>query len=315
MEYKKTKAILIAKAWSIQLYSEYCNDTHEWSLRSYMKEIRNGIIEELGIRGVNRYPYTTDIEYDGANDLIIYDAIVNSGKTITLYDLIDWFNNQYNSMREEAKDLPKLQFPVYKWEKGKKEDASFVFDNLHDDFGNLLYFVDENEKMNEYIRRNLVIGKDLHGNDEQSIQMYGATFCDEQEINSIDKDVVNAYMELSMKYKDYLLAYNFLRRTNTEVDKRQFHRKGAFTTAIIGVDPYRDLSQFIVHYGHGGNEPGYYFTYDLGNNALGIPILNFFEHNVVGDDLSEQEDIRKSNPHVLAKTLRVNRDILPFKIK
>ena len=84
---------------------------------------------------------------------------------------------------------------------------------------------------------------------------------------------------------------------------------------VMGSSAVVHVLDCVVHYGHGGNEPGYYFTYDLGNNALGIPILNFFEYNVVGDDLSEQEDIRKNNPHVLAKTLRVNRDILPFKIK
>ena len=49
METRKSFAINCAKAWSIQLYSNFCFDTNQWHLRQYTKDIRNGIIKEFGI--------------------------------------------------------------------------------------------------------------------------------------------------------------------------------------------------------------------------------------------------------------------------
>lgn len=311
MEYKKTLAIRFAKAWSLQLYSKNLRDTNRYHLRSDMKEIRNGIIKEFEI---NMKPYDSNTELDEENDDILYDAIANSGKTITLYDLIEWFNEQYNSIREEAKDLPQLQFPVYKWEKGKMEDTSFVFEDFCD-FPFNLFFTDSKEKNDEYIRRRLYISIERDGTCRQGICAMGPCYVDAKKIDSISEDVIKEYIEISKKYENYLKAFNFLRRTNTEIDNSQFQKKGPLTTAIIGGDPYRNLTHFIVHYAHGGNEDAYYFTYNLGQPTLGVPILNFFEPFVVGEVLSEQEDIRKNNPHILAKTLRVNKEVLPFKIK
>ena len=316
METRKSFSINCAKAWSIQLYSDFCFDTDQWHLRRYMKDIRNGIIKEFGI---DLPFYTEDTEYDVENgkDEIIYNAIASSGKTITFYDFIAWFNNQYRSMREDAKDLPKLQFPVYKWEKGKNEDASFVFHSFSDGIdGPMIAFSDENEKLNEYVRRHLhIVFAKEKGKYEQSILGYGPAYGWDEPLDAMDQELMKEYMDLALKYRDYLDAYEIFRRTNTEVDKRQFHKKGPLTTAIMGVDPYRDLSQFIVHFGHGGNEPGFYFTYDLGNETLKEPVLNFHEPQADEDVLKDQEDIRKTNPHVLAKTLLLNRDILPFSIK
>lgn len=319
MEHKKSFAIYCAKAMSIQLYSRLCLTTDSWvELRNYMSEIRNGIIEELGIN-MKLYAPDDNPEYDDKtiNDLIIYDAIAKSGETITLYDLIDWFNNQYNSIRQDTKDLPKLQFPIKKFEKGTVEEASFVFEQMADNYvyaSPMLHFVNENDKINEYFHRILCLAKKDDGSYCQNILVDGPSYILDENIDCIPSDVIKDYLEISEKYKDYLSAYRFLRRSNTATDKSQ-PKKGPFTTAIIGNDPYRDLSHFVVHYGHGGNEPGYIFSYGLGDETLKEPILDFLEYNVVGDDLEDQEDIRKNNPHVLAKTLRVNRDILPFKIK
>lgn len=281
--------------------------------------------------GKNNYKTVTDpnIEWDNSKKEIIkeykisnkkisrnelYNIIASSGNTITLYDIIEWFNEQYKSIKKDAEKLPKLDFIFEKWETDSLENASFVFDRLvgrHLDNMDL-HFIDKNESPTDFFHRLLVFSDN---SEKAFIQYINANFKAEP-INEINKEIVREYLELSKKYLDYLNAYAFLRQNEPTSICNTYHYEGQFDSCIYGNDPYRKLDKIMVGYNRGGNEDSYFFTYKLGVDKLENPITKFVERK--WHDLSGREtmgDLVDNNPHAMAKTLRLNRKYLSFKIK
>ena len=318
MEGKKTQAIIEAKCASMHLYADDCF-THEictmYLGRRINNDIKEKVIQDLLNKGI-------DTSFLGKNCSIsdLYKGIEQTGNTITVYELIEWFNEQYNCIRQEAKDLPKLEFDLYKDELGKKTKTTFVLTDVWTDVS--LRFEEEKLSINNFMRRFLMIDKESYGGETciacKGRDWYGS---DNPDVIKIDDSLIEAYLEISKKYIDYLKAYAFLRRSNDLDYKNTRYKKGPLPTYIYGsdpcggVDPYRDLAQILVHYGNAGNDIGYIFTYDLGTPTLKNPHIVFSDNSCTIENGENYREEVLNNPHVLAKTIRINRDNLPFSIK
>ena len=318
MESKKTCAINEAKCASMHLYANDCfnHDKSTFLLgRGKVNEkVKNMVIKDLISIGKS----ASSIEGPcSINEL--YNAIIETGNTITVYDLINWFNEQYKLIKEEAKALPKLEFDLYKAELGKSQRVCFTLTDIFDK-GESLFFEDINAGFNDFARRTLSIGSNfMCDGTEFSISLIGRDWysLDDEDTFKINKDIAEAYIELSKKYYDYLKAYAFLRRSNDQNFSTTRYQRGPLPTYIYGTDPLRDLNQFLVHYGTcAGNDIGYIITYDLGESSLGNPTLVFSDNSyALKDGPDTQEEIRENYPHMLARTLRINKNNLPFNIK
>lgn len=318
MEGIRTKAIEEAKCASMHLYSDDCF-THEkcttWLGRNVNEDIQKKVIQDLLDKGID----TSFLKGDcSISDL--YKGIEQTGNTITVYELIDWFNNQYNCIRKEAENLPKFEFDLYKDELGKKVKTTFV---LTDVWGHSLWFEEEKLSINNFMRRVLTIDKEDDEGKRFALSCRGRDWYSGEDdgVIEIDDDLIDTYFEVSEKYRDYLQAYAFLRRSNDLDYKNTRYQKGPLPTYIYGadpcggVDPYRDLAQILVHYGNAGNDIGYIFTYDLGTPTLKNPHIVFSDNSCTIKIGENYRDEVLNNPHVLAKTIRINRGNLPFQIK
>ena len=298
---RETQAIYLIKQTSVGLYGKfnYHEDTsgegdYITSGSEIMKEYnlsQNASIEEL------------------------YNAIANSGNTITMYEILEWFNEQYNCIKKEAEKLPKLEFMLEKWETGSTDKASFVFERIVgtslEDL--TLSFYNENETINEYIPRRLSFKDNLNA----YLECAGRDRFGTQKIDAISKELVKEYLELSKKYINYLNAFSFLRwRALTTICNLRRYYHGVFNSNISGNDPYRNLDNILVGIGHAGNEDAYYFRYNLGNEKLEDPMLGFWDC-ICSEKPQSQKTIGDltEDSHTMAKTLRLNRDYLPFKVK
>ena len=318
MERIRTNAIEEAKCASMHLYSDDCF-THENCTtglgRRVNKNIQKKVIQDLSDKGIDASFLIGDCSISD-----LYKGIEQTGNTITVYELIDWFNEQYNCIKKESENLPKFEFDLYKDELGKKVKTTFV---LTDVWGDSLRFEEEKLSINNFMRRVLTIDKEDYEGKRFALSCRGRDWysVEDDSVIEIDDDLIDTYFEVSEKYRDYLQAYAFLRRSNDLDYKNVRYKKGPLPTYIYGadpcggVDPYRDLAQILVHYGNAGNDIGYIFTYDLGIPTLNKPHLVFSDNScstVIGVDYQDEV---LNNPHVLAKTIRINKGNLPFKIK
>ena len=130
----------------------------------------------------------------------LYDAIANSGNTITMYDILEWFNEQYKNIKKEAEKLPKLEFMIEKWETGSLEKASFVFDRLVGRYKNNmgLHFIDDNESSADFFHRKL----SFRDGEEVAFMNYTNALLPTERINVISKEIIKEYLELSKRYLD-----------------------------------------------------------------------------------------------------------------
>ena len=315
MERIRTNAIEEAKCASMHLYSNDCF-THENCTtglgRNVNKNIQKKVIQDLSDKGIDASFLIGDCSISD-----LYKGIEQTGNTITVYELIDWFNEQYNCIKKEAENLPKFEFDLYKDELGKKVKTTFV---LTDVWGDSLRFEEEKLSINNFMRRVLTIDKEDDEGKRFALSCRGRDWYSDSVIE-IDDDLIDTYFEVSEKYRDYLQAYAFLRRSNDLDYKNVRYKKGPLPTYIYGadpcggVDPYRDLAQILVHYGNAGNDIGYIFTYDLGTPTLNKPHLVFSDNSCTIKMGANYREEVLNNPHVLAKTIRINRGNLPFKIK
>ena len=242
----------------------------------------------------------------------LYDAIANSGNTITMYEILEWFNEQYKNIKKDAEKLPKLEFMIEKWESGSLEKASFVFDRLVGRYKNNmgLHFIDDNESSSDFFHRKL----SFRDGEEAAFINYANALLPTERINVISKEVIKEYLELSKRYLDYLNAYSFLRQpVPTSIGNLYFY-KGLFDSSIYGNDPYRKLDRVRIGTYRGGNVDSHFFAYKLGGEKLESPVMTFYDCHV---PKSEETigDIVDNNPHAMAKTLRLNRNYLPFKVE
>lgn len=292
MENNKTRAIEVAKNESLVLFSEK-------NMYRGLGDARNGYEEEI-IRALN-------IDTSKPHDL--YEEISKSGLTVSLYDLISWFNEQYNLIRDKAKDLPDLVLPVYKWEKDKEEKAHLIVTDIGHDS---LHFRDLNESLvHEYMCRRYAIRKDKNGF-KYSISLDGYGYYESEKLDTEKKELLQEYYALAQKFYDYIAAYSFFRATDTDNFKSTFNLKGVLGTAIFGSNPFNNLEQFFVHYGNGGNVDGYFFNYKLGERTISDPKIRFWDAHP--EICTENRSDIINNPDVLAKTLRMRKSNLPFNI-
>ena len=242
----------------------------------------------------------------------LYDAIANSGNTITMYDILEWFNEQYKNIKKDTEKLPKLEFMIEKWETGSLEKASFVFDRLTGRYKNnmVLHFIDDNESSTDFFHRKLT----FRDSEEVAFMNYTNALLATERINVISKEVIKEYLELSKRYLDYLNAYSFLRQpVATNIGNLYFY-KGIFGSSIYGNDPYRKLDKVMIGTNRGGNVDSYFFAYELGGEKLENPVMTFYDCHSPKKGKTIEEII-DNNPHAMAKTLRLNRNYLPFKVK
>lgn len=299
MDNNKTRAIAEAKKDSLKLFSSknkcwksWCSDWLEKSGGTFDEEI----IQTLNI-DINK-PYD------------LYEEIAKSDLTISLYDLISWFNEQYNLIREKTKNLPELVFPVYKWEKGKEEEVNLLISNIGTDY---LSFRDLNESLlKEYICRTYSIKK-KEDDFKYTVSLEGSGYYEKERLDPEKKELLQEYYTIAHEFYDYIAAYSLLRSTDTEYFKSTFWAKGFLQTAIFGDNPFNNLEDFFVHYGEGGNVDGYFFGYKLGEQTLPDPkIIKFWDQHP--ELCTENKSDIINNPHILAKTLRVRKDNFPFNI-
>lgn len=282
MKYNKTRAIKTAKRESLILFSR----------REYEQEI----IQSLNI--------------DISKPFDLYEEIAKSNLTISLYDIIEWFNEQYNLIREKSKDLPDLIFPVYKWEKDKEEDVQLILTDIS--HGSISFRDLRESLVHEYMRRRYSVYRECNSF-KYIIDIDGFAHYETEEFDPEKKELLQEYYAIAQEFYNYMQAYSLFRSTDTEYFKSTFFSKGDLGSAIFGLNPFNNLEQFFVHYGAGGNEDGYFFNYRLGEKNLPIPDIRFWDNypELCTENVSEI----LNNPHVLAKTLRLKKSNLPFSIK
>ena len=100
---------------------------------------------------------------------------------------------------------------------------------------------------------------------------------------------------------------------NTDGYSTNFYRKGLIVSTIFGTDPFKNLEKFMFHYGNGGDNECYLINYDLGGEGIQNPHIYFHNHNKIC--FSDVQNDFRDDPNILAKTLRIRKRNLPFKIK
>ncbi len=302
MENIKERAISLAKYESIKLFLfNRCYSRPKSISHFFRFEREKEIIQLLGLEIGKSYN--------------LYDEIVKSDLTISLYDIISWFNEQYNLIREKSKDLPDLNFSVYKWEKRKEEEARFVFENIDDDCNNI-FFRDQNESYNEFFHRFFIIGKKHRLNtniDEytQKISSVNDVYTDTKDFNVLSKESIDEYLNIAREFYDYLVAYSFFKNDDDGYSQNSYP-KGSLTSTINGTSPFKNLEQFNFNCGLGGNEDGCLLSYDLGSEVIQNPYIYY---NGSGLSFSEIQNEFLDDPDMLAKTVRIRMKNLPFHIK
>ena len=267
---RKTNVIFNMENCSVELYSKK-NYRKVNSADYCFYDSIDEIMEEYGIEN----------NVHNLNVHNLYDIIANSENTITMYEILEWFNEQYKNIKKEAHKLPKLEFFIKKWEIDSLEKVSFVFDRLNgrrkDEM--TLHFVDENEKLSDFFHRKLFFSS----KENAAFMQYINALFHVQEIDEISKELIREYLELSKKYLDYLNAYQFLKKPEPTNISNKYYYNGIFDSSIYGNDPFRNLDKVMVGVNRGGNVDSYFFTYKLGGDRLEDPIMYFYDcHNTDG---------------------------------
>ena len=273
------EAIHVAKKDSIILCSK----------RNYVSK------EKLDIQECIEY---TKKEYGIPNDIIssdkMYNYLIESGKTVSLYEIINWFNRTYNEIKSKCISLPKIYDSHYSLKMNQRKPSSFVIDSTFDP--NSFTLIDENSTPNDFVKIKIIIDKITEDISKSTIILTGDSYFSTKEI-TISQDILKAYLLINKEYQNYLNAYAFLKKQTEE----SFLPKGIFKSYIYGDDPIRKLQSVIVEF---GPNPSFFFSYELGNDSLDSPL------NIKGSkDIGYLED-----PHIMAKTLRLPKDYIPFKL-
>ena len=127
------------------------------------------------------------------------------------------------------------------------------------------------------------------------------------------------YRELADKYYNYLQAYTHFTKSSNRLSKTIFgiNRHTFVNAGIYGGDPFRNLEHFAVGFGQSGNEPSFFFTYNLGNEDLEKPIFIFREilWKFPKCEVLDKDELLNNNYHEVAKSLKLCKTYLPFEIK
>ena len=265
---------------------------------------------------------------EAKNDLDGYRILNETGLMVSLYDIIDWFNKEYLKIRKEAETLPKMELEVDKWEIGKKEIVPFSF--LHCD-EKIISFTEDPINLNGLFHREVSIQDDKQNlyymnkvkEDERYSLVLACQGCEwdtHQKINGLSQEVMRQYRELADKYYNYLQAYTHFIKSSNRLTKVIFQRNRHTTinAGIYGGDPFRNLEKFAVGFGQSGNEPSYFFTYNLGTETLEKPIFKFRDMEgkfLNGEEFIDKEDVINNCYHEVAKSLKLCKTYLPFEIK
>lgn len=296
---RKTNVINSIKQKSVGLYSKR-NYREITDVSIVFSDSEDEIIRECDV--LNNYRLRIDN---------LYDAIASSGNTITMYDILDWFNEQYKNIKKDAEKLPKLEFLMEKWETGSLEETSFIFDRLVGRYKNNmgLHFIDANESSTDFFHRRLF----FRDGEETAFMNYTNSLLPTEKINVVRKEIIKEYLELSKKYLDYLNAYSFLRQPTPTSIGNLYYYNGVFDSSICGNDPYRKLDSVVIGTNRGGNVDSYFFAYKLGGEKLESPVMTFYDCHA-SKSTETIGNIVDNDPHAMAKTLRLNRNYLPFKV-
>lgn len=257
-------------------------------------------------------------------DLEKYKTLNETGLMVSLYDIIDWFNKEYLKIKKEAETLPKIELEIDKWEIGKKEKVLFSFLWCS---RQMIGFTEDPIKLNEIFHRTLTIQDDLQNpffldkvkEDERHslvLKYLGVCWDVDKKIEGLSQGVMRQYRELADKYYNYLQAYNYFITKSNRLSKVVFKydEHTTINAGIYGKDPFRNLEQFAVAFGQGGNEPAYFFTYNLGTETLEKPIFRFQEKFLEEYEVLDKDDLVNNNYHEVAKTLKLCKTYLPFEI-
>jgi len=258
------------------------------------------------------------------NDLDGYRILNETGLMVSLYDIIDWFNKEYLKIKKEAEALPKIELEIDKWELGKKERVLFNFLRCSKQ---TIAFTEDPINLNEIFHRTLTIQDDLQNpffedkvtEDERYslvLKYLGVCWNVDKKIEGLDQNVMRQYRLLVDKYYNYLQAYTHFITKSNRLSKAIFNNDEQTTinAGIYGKDPFRNLKQFAVGFGQGGNEPAYFFTYNLGTETLEKPIFRFQEKFLEEYEVLDKDDLVNNNYHEVAKTLKLCKTYLPFEI-
>ena len=114
-------------------------------------------------------------------------------------------------------------------------------------------------------------------------------------------------------------AYTHFINSSNRLSKVLFgiSRHTTINAGIYGGDPFHNLEQFAVGFGQSGNEPSYFFTYNLGTETLEKPIFKFRDMEgkfLNGEEFIDKDELLNNNYHEVAKTLKLCKTYLPFKI-
>lgn len=261
------------------------------------------------------------------HELEKYKILEETGLMVSLYDIIDWFNKEYLKIKKEAETLPKIELEIDKWEIGKKEKVLFNFLCCSKEE---VVFTEDPISLNGLFHRELKMQDDLQNlyymnnvsEDERYSLVLACQGCEwdtHQKINGLSQEVMRQYRELADKYYNYLEAYTHFTKSSNRLSKTIFgiDRHTFVNAGIYGGDPFRNLEHFAVGFGQSGNEPSFFFTYNLGNEDLGKPIFKFREMlwKFPECEVLDKDELLDSNYHEVAKSLKLHKSYLPFEIK
>jgi hypothetical protein len=260
------------------------------------------------------------------DDLERYEVLEESGLMVSLYDIIDWFNKEYLKIKKDAESLPKIELEIDKWEIGKKVIVPFDFLWCNEA---TIAFTESPINLNEIFHRELTIQDDLknlifENNVEKDgrfslvLKTQGCQCNSHKKISGLDQEVLLMYRKIVDKYFNYLKAYTHFTNCSNRLSKTIFgiDRRTIINTGIYGGDPFHNLEQFVVGFGQSGNEPSYFFTYNLGSEILEKPIFMFREslEKFPECEQLDKDELLNKNYHEVAKTLKLCRSYLPFKM-
>lgn len=300
---------------------EYMDD---WTGRIFTDDTGKGL--GFGsIRNSEYYKKCAEILKVELGENYSYEDMCNPNVSVSMFEIINWFNNQYRLIREEGKDLPKLEFEVDKWEIGKKEKVSFTL--LQELSTGFLQFLENNVDTRNFVYRRLcmsdksklIASREEDPDYDAYIETIGNNIYEVERVD-IKPEMIKKYLELSYKYSEYIKAYTFLRNVIVTIPEKTAlfgSTKGQFYSAIYGDNPFNSLDSFLFNVGTGGNEIYVIVRYDLGKEELEKPFIRIRENDCV-QKLSEGvmyvDDLVNNKPHELAKRLRLPIKRLPFKI-
>jgi len=246
--------------------------------------------------------------------------------TISFYELICWFNQQYRSFIKEASKLTQLETTFKNEDTGKMMTRRFVFDSVprntifgteskmifHEDFARYKSWADPT-------CRQLIISSDI------DVQKFGKTvICDHNRFDrtqgnytfvrtqscNIDDGLLDAYLEIRNKYYNFLRVYTILKDFNLDAGKW-------YATYIDAPNPFKKINSIKLFLCGSTNESNYMATYKFGGkyplfcgNNIGP---HRFYHNIEDltyDYIPKKARIRRNHFDVDIDTSNVDFPIL-----